>query len=86
MILIKLFDKRKQDLRKLFSFLNYQNLVLLFFSYKKQSSGKDLSSRSHNDLDSIFGWNKLSINNQIKEQEDNQVKLRILTIILFTFF
>jgi len=36
------------------------------FNYKKQSGGKDLSSRSNHELDCIFGWNKA---NQINEQE-----------------
>ncbi|CAF4520536.1 unnamed protein product [Rotaria sp. Silwood2] len=41
------------------------------FTYKKQSSGKDLSSRSNNELDSVFGWNKdKKINfDQIKQDE-----------------
>jgi len=39
------------------------------FSYKKLSSGKDLSSRSHHDLDCVFGWNKIERLKQEKEEE-----------------
>ncbi|CAF1385023.1 unnamed protein product [Rotaria sordida] len=39
------------------------------FTYKKQSSGKDLSSRSNNELDCIFGWNK---DNQINPDQTKQ--------------
>ena len=44
------------------------------FSYKKQSSGKDLSSRSSSELDCIFGWNKINQNNiqQAKEAEEEE--------------
>ncbi|CAF3758101.1 unnamed protein product [Rotaria magnacalcarata] len=38
-------------------------------SYKKQSSGKDLSSRSNDELDCIFGWNK---GNQLKIDQIKQ--------------
>jgi len=39
------------------------------FSYKKLSSGKDLSSRSHHDLDCVFGWNTIKQLKQEKEEE-----------------
>ncbi|CAF0950758.1 unnamed protein product [Adineta ricciae] len=39
------------------------------FTYKKQSSGKDLSSRSNHELDCIFGWNKIQQNNASKLEE-----------------
>ncbi|CAF2054294.1 unnamed protein product [Rotaria magnacalcarata] len=39
------------------------------FTYKKQSSGKDLSSRSNDELDCIFGWNK---GNQLKIDQIKQ--------------
>ncbi len=51
--------------------------VFSFFSYKKQSSGKDLSSRTNDELDCIFGWNKaIEINaNELKEAaEKDKVK------------
>ncbi|CAF1192920.1 unnamed protein product [Adineta steineri] len=46
------------------------------FNYKKQSSGKDLSSRSNHELDCIFGRNKKNIktnstDNETKQQSDN---------------
>ncbi|CAF1058727.1 unnamed protein product [Didymodactylos carnosus] len=37
------------------------------FRYKKQSGGKDLSTRSSSDLDCIFGWNKMK---QIKQNDE----------------
>lgn len=43
------------------------------FNYKKQSSGKDLSSRTHHELDCIFGWNK---GNQIKDEEAKEKEER----------
>ena len=46
------------------------------FSYKKQSSGKDLSSRTNDELDSIFGWNK---GNQLKQQQSDEEQVRFLS-------
>lgn len=42
------------------------------FSYKKQSSGKDLSSRTNDELDSIFGWNKANQLKQEQQQSDEE--------------
>jgi len=54
------------------------------FSYKKQSSGKDLSSRTNNELDCIFGWNKTNqINiNEIKQQSDEE---KVFVLFCFSF-
>lgn len=42
------------------------------FTYKKQSSGKDLSRRSNDELDCIFGWNKpVEQNNDVRSSSDN---------------
>ena len=38
--------------------LSLSSATVSLFSYKKQSSGKDLSRRSNDELDCIFGWNK----------------------------
>ncbi len=48
-----------------FSF-RFKNSV---FSYKKQSSGKDLRSRTNNELDCIFGRNKPNDNQQQSDEE-----------------
>jgi len=44
------------------------------FNYKKQSSGKDLSSRTNDELDCIFGWNKSNQKNldQTKQHSDEE--------------
>jgi hypothetical protein len=45
--------------------------IYSLFSYKKQSSGKDLSSRTNDELDCIFGWNKTNAN-RIQQQSDDE--------------
>merc|ERR1712110_979172 len=47
------------------------------FNYKKQSGGKDLSSRSNHELDCIFGWNKAKEINQqqIDDEHEKQKQL-----------
>ncbi|CAF3315834.1 unnamed protein product [Rotaria socialis] len=55
------------------------------FTYKKQSSGKDLSSRSNDELDCIFGWNKgnqLKID-QIKQDSSLDMKSEIISDNLY---
>ncbi|CAF3829257.1 unnamed protein product [Rotaria sp. Silwood1] len=52
------------------------------FTYKKQSSGKDLSSRSNNELDCIFGWNKTNkINIDQTKQDDYNNEEKNIEII-----
>ena len=56
---MKTFNRRRRDsCSSLVLSLSLSFLRLLLFSYKKQSSGKDLSRRSNDELDCIFGWNK----------------------------
>lgn len=52
------------------------------FTYKKQSSGKDLSSRTNDELDCIFGWNKANqkANNETKQQSDEEQEKESETI------
>jgi len=54
------------------------------FTYKKQSSGKDLSLRSHNELDCIFGWNKSVQNNQQMELDQDNEESEIVSDNLYT--
>ena len=51
------FNRRRRDSCSSLV-LSLSPLRLFLFSYKKQSSGKDLSHRSNDELDCIFGWNK----------------------------
>jgi len=46
------------------------------FTYKKQSSGKDLSSRSHQELDCIFGWNKTRTERETDNYETSPKQTR----------
>lgn len=61
------------------SLLHSKEFLFLLFSYKKQSSGKDLSTRTNGELDCIFGWNKA---NQIEQQSDQQ---KVFFHSLFSF-
>jgi len=54
------------------------------FTYKKQSSGKDLSLRSHNELDCIFGWNKSVQNNQQMDLDQDNEESEIVSDNLYT--
>lgn len=61
----------------------------MIFSYKKQSSGKDLSSRSNNELDCIFGWNKTNQKNteEAKQQSDEEkVLFKFYFICIFILY
>lgn len=56
------------------------------FSYKKQSSGKDLSSRTNHELDCIFGWNKANQkNNEEAKSQSDEEKVFILFFFNFIF-
>ena len=60
----------------LFSF--YLNKIFYLFSYKKQSSGKDLSSRSDNELNCIFGWNRSNIDESKQQLDHDEVCFKSL--------
>ena len=77
------FHQNVQETKTRFSFVRLKILKMkininwfkLISSYTKQSSAKDLSSRSNQDLETIFGWNSfLSKDNQIVEQKQQQIQ------------